>query len=239
MPGLGARDRDTTGAPGWAVRAAGQAGRGQRAQVHRYPPPKCTRTYMLTQECGHTHILSHTRSRTHTQWAQGQKNRVVFSSIHVPTLKKTGRDLGPGTGRGSGLHTGSRLQPGGTQGQTDRWLPGGEVECAHRGSTPQCWSCLRAPQASPLTYPVEKPRQGWLVPVPREGRRSWPWTQAHLISHSPSPWSCSPTWKWPRWSPLPASPGALVGLFLQPCCSSSTGHTRGTWPGLWWSRGAP
>ena len=55
----------------------------------------------------------------------------------------------------------------------------------------------------------------------------------------PQPWSCSPTWKWPRWSPLPGSPGALVGLFLQPRCLSSTGHTRGTWPGLWWSRGAP
>lgn len=100
--------------------------------------------------------------------------------------------MGPGTGRGSGQHTGSRLQPGGTQGQTDRRLPGGEVECAHRGSTPRCWSCLRAPQASPLTYPVEKPRQGWLVPVPREGRRSWPWTQAHLISRSPNPGPAAP-----------------------------------------------
>lgn len=62
--------------------------------------------------------------------------------------------------------------------------------------------------------------------------------QAHLTPpRSSQPWSCS--LRWPGRGPLSGTPGGLVGLFLQPCCLSTPGHTWAPWAGLWQSQGVP
>ena len=211
-----------------------------RGNVHTHAP--------RTQVC--PTLLPHTCSQTRTRRARGccsdlgaeRSNQVVFTPGHIPTLKKTGRDLGPGQeeevacAQGAGS---SRVDPrrlvwvGLRSRQTDRRLQSGEVE-----RPPGRLGLAASPHRRPLPLPGEKPRQGSAHPSHQGGQGELAWDPGPSDITLPQPWSCSPM-AVGKARPLPRMPGALVGHFLWPCGSSSAGHARGTWPGLWQSQGPP
>lgn len=109
--------------------------------------------------------------------------------------------MGPGTGRGSGLRPGSRLQLGGrwvaclggTQEQTDRWLWGRVVGCppgrlgpgAHRHSSPAGVTPLISRRETEAAVCFSQ-HQGGLAELASAIRH-----QAHLTPpRSSRPWSC-------------------------------------------------
>lgn len=207
--------------------------------VHTYAP--------CTQVC--TTPLPHTCLQTRTWRAPGccsdlgseRSNQVVFSPGHIPTLKKTGRDLGPGQeeevacAQGAGS---SRVDPGrlvwvGLRSrQTDRRLQSGEVE-----RPPGRLDLAAGPHRRPLPLPGEQPRRGSARPSHQGGRGELAWDPSPSDVTLPQPQSCGPL-AVGKARPLLRMPGALVGLLLWPRGSSSAGRACGTWPGLWQSRGA-
>lgn len=101
-----------------------------RAHLHKHRPI-LTHVHTHMHSHMHTHFPTHVPSPMHTcghsytltrpHPGSGPRDAAVtritgigcFFPTHVPTIKKTGRDLGPETGRGRGLRAGSWLQPGG------------------------------------------------------------------------------------------------------------------------------
>lgn len=148
----------------------------QRVEAQEYAPHTHAHTDppLHTQECAHAHMHSHahcvhhtTAARVHRHARGGPVAASVTSRAEEPSCffprthshtKENRKGLGAGTGRGSGLRTGSRLQPGGpqaaglggTQERTDR-----QTDCCRvgggassRASLPWCRSSAKAPPAS-------------------------------------------------------------------------------------------
>ena len=196
-------------------------------RAHMDPP-------LHTQECTHTYTHSHahrcaphhccTRVHRHARSgpvAEAVTSRAEESSCFFPRThsrtKENRKGLGAGTGRGSGLRTGSRLQPGGPQAAG----LGGTQEQTGRQTAAE-WEVKRppgrlslgaGPHRRPSHFQVRNRGGGQLIPVTKEGRGSWHGSPAPLTSRSPSPGAVAHV-AVGKERTLLRMPGALVGLFL-------------------------
>ena len=186
---------------------------GGGARVHtvhtraHMAPPLCT------QECTHTYAHSHAHrcaphhccTRVHRHACSGpvaaavtsraEESSCFFPRTHSHT-KENRKGLGAGTGRGSGLRTGSRLQPGGpqaaglggTQEQTDRQTAAEwEVE-----RPPGRLGLGAGPHRRPLPLPGETPRWGSAHPSHRGGQGKLAWEPGPSDVTCPQPWCFGP-----------------------------------------------
>lgn len=186
---------------------------GGGARVHtvhtraHMAPPLCT------QECTHTYAHSHAHrcaphhccTRVHRHACSGpvaaavtsraEESSCFFPRTHSHT-KENRKGLGAGTGRGSGLRTGSRLQPGGpqaaglggTQEQTDRQTAAEwEVE-----RPPGRLGLGAGPHRRPLPLPGETPRRGSAHPSHRGGQGKLAWEPGPSDVTCPQPWCFGP-----------------------------------------------